>query len=293
MTPHYYAMRLVNPYRGVVQVVDAGSSVARTMNGLTWHLSADHGNGLFRQAGIWEEDRGLLAGRPREVEALLEAIGTRPVLPFPMLDDWEFWLLDHSSGNPLALLATDRQADRFAQQTPEWLPFVNSYQGFHSPILAERDALAPHQVSNHRIVLARLVNRAARPNPLAQWFQRNPDGSGVGAAGVRIPADWNGRQLAAGRFPELLVKQNWNSRLENSVIADYHAHLSPLLLLWPRLAAETRSRLELLACDRPEWLARIQRLLPVQLQPVRIRAALVAARLNQALSGNDHNWIED
>jgi hypothetical protein len=98
--------------------------------------------------------------------------------------------------------------------------------------------------------------------------------------------------VRAEDFPELLVREQWenrwNSRLEQSVISDYHRWLAPLLLLWPRLSHVTRARLELEACEKPQWLARVYRLLPTLLNPAQINAALVAARLEQAQgSGQD------
>jgi len=90
-----------------------------------------------------------------------------------------------------------------------------------------------------------------------------------------------------------LVRETGNSRLENSVIADYHARLSPILLSWPRLSVATRARLESQACEQPQWLARIHRLLPCRVDAARIQAALVAARLEQATLGVDspeQNW---
>jgi hypothetical protein len=134
-------------------------------------------------------------------------------------------------------------------------------------------------------LLARQVNLAARPYPAAQWFQRDQAGEGVGFSGLRIPHEWQGRRLPPEAFPELLVRNAWNSRLENSVIADYHAWLAPILLSWPRLSVATRAGLEVLACEKPQWLARIHRLLPCMVDAPRITAALVAAQLEQAAFG--------
>jgi hypothetical protein len=91
--------------------------------------------------------------------------------------------------------------------------------------------------------------------------------------------------VASSDFPELLVRENWNSRLEYSVISDYHRWLAPVLLLWPRLSLETRRNLEIQACENPRWLARVHRLLPTRVDPARIQAALVAARLEEAQAG--------
>lgn len=286
MYPRYYAFRRVNPYRGVVQVVDLGDATAHSYDGLTWHLRADDGHGWVRPVGVWEEGCGLKLGQAAGQDDLLAALESHPALPFPLFDTQELWLLERETGLPLALLATEQGQARREPPDPEWLPFVRSYTGFVSEALALRDATARSGVP-HKDTLARLINQAARPHPMAQWFLRGQDGVGQGGPGLRLPYDWRGRRVEAADFPELLVRESGNSRLEKSVISDYHAWLAPLLLCWPRLGPETRARLEHQACLRPRWLVRVYRLLPTQVDPARIQAALVAARLEQAQAGAD------
>ncbi|OYY92383.1 MAG: hypothetical protein B7Y41_16195 [Hydrogenophilales bacterium 28-61-23] len=287
MYPTYYALRRVNPYRGVVHTVDIGEAIAHTFDGVTWHLRADDGYGLVRPVGVWEEGVGLKLGQSVGLEDLLAALETRPALPFPIFDTNELWLLDRESGLPLALLATQRGGIQAADQLEsEWHPFALSYTGFHSSALAQRDAIACHPTDAHRDCLTRLVNQAARPHAMTQWFLRGQDGIGHGMNGLRLPHEWRARIVRAEDFPELLVRETWNSRLERSVISDYHRWMAPLLLLWPRLSQATRSRLELEACEKPQWLARVYRLLPTMLNPAQIQAGLVAARLEQAQAGS-------
>lgn len=297
MYPRYYALRRVNPYRGVVAVVDTGEATAHSFDGVRWHLRADDGFGLLRPVGVWEEGVGLRAGQPGAAPDLMAALETRPPLPFPIFDTWELWLLHRETGQPLALVGTAREAEpRPESREVQWLPFVPTYTGFHSPALAERERRATTAVGDHaahREMLARIVNHAARPHAMTQWFKRDQAGVGQGTGGARLPHEWRGRQLPARDFPELLVQETWNSRLEQSVIADYHAWLAPLLLLWPRLTMESRDRLEALACKRPRWLFRVHRLLPRVVDPARLNAALVAARLELAQGENDDNWIEN
>lgn len=283
MYPTYFALRRVNPYRGVVQHVDVGEASASSHDGLTWHLRADDGYGLVRPVGVWHEGAGMKAGHAAGLEDLLAALETRPALPFPIFDTHELWMLDRESGAPLALLASDRSPAPGSRNTEsEWFPFVLTYTGFRSPVLERRDALAPQAGDTHRDYLARVVNHAARPFAMTQWFRRGQDGVGHGEEGLRLPHEWRGRVVPAADFPELLVREKWNSRLDQSVINDYHRWLAPLLLLWPRLSPETRRRLELQACENPVWLARVEHLLPPLLEPERVRAALVAARLEAA-----------
>lgn len=291
MYPRYYALRRVNPYRGVVQIATAGDAAAHSFDGVTWHLRADDGYGWTRPVGIWVAGEGLRAGHGTSVSDLLPALETHPALPFPIIDTQELWLLDKESGLPLALLACDRAAAvHETRPDGQWHPFVLSHTGFVSPTLAERDRSDPHPVPHHRDVLARIVNQAARPYAAAQWFKRDVAGAGIGGGGLRIPTQWQGRALAASDFPELLVRETWNSRLEKSVIHDYHAALAPILLCWPRLSSATRARLEELACEQPRWLARIHRLLPLMIDADRIRAALVAARFEAAAGDPEPDW---
>lgn len=284
----YYALRRLNPFRGVVQIVDIGDAEARSQDGVTWHLRADDGQGWVRPVGIWVEGEGLKAGVGERYPALLAALAAKPALPFAMADSVELWLLDKASGLPLALLAANRPCvHRHAPPELEWIPFALTYRGFRSPALAEHDVGLPN-APRHRDYVERMVNLRARPYAAAQWFRRNPDGGGEGLSGYRLESGWEGRSLAREAFPALLVDENGNSRLERSVIWDYHAWLSPLLLCWPHLDDAVRARLEQAACARPAWLTQVYRLLPRILDQQALQAALVAARLEQA-HGNTNN----
>ena len=292
MYPSYYALRRVNPYRGVVHYVDIGEAIAHTFDGHTWHLRADDGYGLIRPVGVWEEGVGLKLGQPAGLGDIIAALETRPALPFPMFDTNELWLLDRESGLPLALLATQRGVvNGIEKMACEWYPFALTYTGFRSSVLAQRDAITANPSDAHRDFVARTVNQAARPHAMTQWFKRGQDGIGNGMMGLRLPYEWRSRQMRAEDFPELLVRESWNSRLEQSVINDYHRCLAPLLLLWPRLSPATRARLEVEACEKPHWLSRVYRLLPTMLNPAQIQAGLVAAKLEQAQAGYSDTGI--
>jgi hypothetical protein len=287
LAARYYALRRLNPYRGVVQFVEAGDADARSLDGVTWHLRADDGHGWVRPVGVWVAGEGLKAGVGHRHPGLLAALEQRPALPFPVADRTELWLLDKETGRPLALL--DAQLPSRPQHglaELEWLPFALSYRGFRSDALAGLPDAA-----GHRDFVTRQVNDRARPYAAAQWFRRRPDGSGEGLAGYRLAAEWSGRALASEAFPELLVGEDWNNQLEKSVIRDYHAWLSPFLLCWPDLTDATRARLEAAAWRRPRWLAQVWRLLPRVLDPDGLNAALVAARLEAAAGGSEDESI--
>jgi len=288
LTARYYALRRLNPYRGVVQLVEAGDADARSLDGVTWHLRADDGQGWVRPVGVWVEGEGLKAGVGHRYPELLAALEQRPALPFTLADSVELWLLDKEAGRPLALLDAQLPSrHRHGLAELHWIPFALTYRGFHSTALAERVTNSAH-APRHRDYLERQVNGCARPYAAAQWFRRRPDGSGEGLTGYRLAKGWQGRMLEKAEFPELLVSENWNSRLEKSVIRDYHAWLAPFLLCWPGLSDPTRAGLETMAWQRPRWLAQVYRLLPKVLDQAGLNATLVAARLEQAAGGADN-----
>jgi len=290
--PRYYALRRLNPYRGVVQVVDVGEALALSYDGLIWHLRADDGYGWNRPIGVWVEGEGLKLGHAQEQAELLSALETRPALPFPLADQLELWLLNKETGLPMALLAAERPSRHSPQAIdPEWHPFVLSYTGFRSSTLAARDEGNPYAGTPHRDTLSRLVNQAARPYAAAQWFRRNAEGGGEGLEGLRLEPGWQGRSLTAEAFPELIVSESWNNRLEQSVINDYHLWLAPLLLLLPSLSDATRERLEAAAIARPRWLLKAHRLLPKVVGADRLKAALVAAKLEAASAEGETDFF--
>jgi hypothetical protein len=284
----YYALRRLNPCRGVVEIVDVGDAEARSLDGVTWHLRADDGQGWVRPVGVWVAGEGVKAGVAHRYPELLAALEAMPALPFPLADRLELWLLDKATGLPLALLGAQRPSlQQHGLAELDWIPFALRYRGFRSQALGEHEG-GRTPIPQHRDFLQRQVNERARPYAAAQWFHRRPDGSGEGLTGYRLEPGWQHRTLAAEAFPELLVASDWNNQLEKSVIADYHAWLAPFLLCWPSLGDPTRAELEAAARLRPHWLAQVQRLLPKVLDRDGLNAALVAARLEQA-SGNVEN----
>lgn len=275
-----------------MHILDLGEAMAHTNDGLTWHLQAEDGQGLMRPVGVWVEGEGVRAGT-RIPGELIEALRQHPPLPFNLADRMELWLLDKERGLPLALLASELPSRfRHDRIEPEWHPFTLSYTGFHSETLARREERTRTTDSRHRDWLARTVNNAARPYPAAQWFQRQPDGSGQGRSGLRLEAVWQQRTLAAEDFPELLVRESWNNLLEQSVIKEYHTWMAPLLLLLPDLSDAAREWLEQAACRQPAMLARVHRLIPRVLDRARLNAALVAARLEVSAGTPDTPMID-
>lgn len=246
----YFSRRILNPFRGVVQVVEVESASAVSRDGLTWHLYGNDGHGWLRPIGVWETGRGQTRGidLPPVLRAALKAL---PALPFAPDDAAECWLLD-VEGRPLALLASAAQPGELPPGEAIdlfWQPFVETYTGFDSAAL--QAAGIPQ--AQHARWLAEAINaRAGAPREI-RWFR-------------------------AGEINGLLAVPS-NNLLEQSAIADYHAHLAPMLLACAGLDDTLRAILERAAFENPQACERGFRLWSKVIDTERLQATRVAARL--------------
>lgn len=279
MSAQYYSQRQLCPYRGMLHVIDVGHALAYTLDGEQWRARLRSREGLWPVGG-WLD--AALVFSPADSAALMEAVDRRPPLPFPQADRVELWLLNKTTGRPLALLQTRRTAS--AADPPAdavWWPFLLGDMDFQAECLRAHDRARPSRAwpVAHRDVLARQVNAAARPYPRAQWFVRTRDGGGRGLDGLRLPAAFCGRTLGKEAFPELLVDEDWSGPTERALVREYHDWHAAALLTHLDLKRATRERLEAAACRRPEKLLEVFRLIPEFVDRTRLEIALVKARL--------------
>lgn len=262
MNSDFYGLRRVNPYLGVIQVIDLGVVRAYSSDGKRWQPRRVFDREYFGSVSEASHDCGfdLL---PKD--ALMAAIEDRPAIPFPLGDHYELWLLHKDTAVPLALLKTCRW-QREVEDTvkdPAWHAYVPSH-----------GAAAQRHAS-----LEDAVNAMARPRPRAQWFLRNSDGSGEGLGGLRVE-DLQHRSLPPTSFPELLVDEAlWTGSAEQSLLQDFHHDLAPLLLAHQGLSDATRNRLERASWAAPARLLDCYRMIPEVLDPDGLEVALVAAKL--------------
>lgn len=248
----YFSRRILNPFRGVAQCIEVDATSAVSRDGLTWHLYGNDGHGWLRPIGVWETDHGQTRGIDLP-PALRAALKTMPAVPFAPTDTAECWLLD-AAGDPLALLASAAQPGELPPGEAIdlfWRPFVETYTGFVSPALGE----AGIAQAQHASWLAQAINARAGAPRQTRWF-------------------------AAGEVNTLLVVPG-NNLLEQSAIADYHAHLAPLLLACAGLDDAMRADLECAAFENPSACERGFRLWPRVMDAERLQATRVAARLMQ------------
>lgn len=295
-----YSLRLLSPFLGTLQVLEADQGRAFSEDGRLWHLQVrtqvrrspwgrfDPGGLVWRYVlvGTWTAAAGLrrvpldptwvVPPLVEGAEALAAALTERADrVPFPALDPVECWLLDQA-GRPLALLASHFAGHRPPPVKPEWWPCRRDDLSFVSPTLSAAglpaDGGALHRY--HRDHLAdRVMHRAGQP-PRTRWYRRDEAGAGVPLEG--------GPPLPPEAFPELLVQEHWPDERDRALVADYLAWLAPRLLTLQRLSPATRARLERLARRRAGEVAALYRLYPEVCDPGLLKAARVEAALRAA-----------
>lgn len=301
-TPRCYAVRRLNPFLGVTEVVEIEGARALSSDGLSWQIQVeadrpDHTWGRdtpskpvrqFFRFGNWDTDRGLsrvpvnpildvgamLAASERMVTTLQSVIGQ---LPFPFADRVEHWLLD-TAGQPLALLAATVDARHIAGiRADHWQATPLQYHDFVAASLTARQIPACDQHGNrhHADTLERQLQDAAGPLPLRGWYQRQPDGSALplGAGQAALPAD---------AFPCLPWREHWPGPDHAALMRDYQHWLAPQLLTLPELTDVLRRDLEQAACRQALQMSAQHRLYPRVLQPQMLNTARVEAQLRRS-----------
>jgi hypothetical protein len=290
MPVDYFAQRLLNPFRGCIQVVRHGSAEAVSMDGIRWDIYVSNDSllaGLDETAGhvqvsdirygSWSAEHGLRRGPlyPSEDFYRMEAMGAivyehllklHAKVPFPFQDHFECWLLD-ASCLPLVLLESAVEApDLVADFSHRWQIGQAALERFGDAAL--------------RLMAA--INDQASD---VAWFHRAPDGTGT-----RLD-DGEKTTLPAESFPPLLIRQEQEAPLAAHV-GDYLAWLAPWLLLLDTLSTGQRKRLERLARARARQVEQLHRLYPEVADPDLIQAARVEARLTQSPAAGGTN-LED
>ncbi len=293
-----YALRQLNPFSGVLQVVDTRQARAFSNNGVLWRLQVvserpghtwRSGNDVavrqYFNWAMWSAAKGMhkvnanpildIGAMSRAAEQLVEAL--QPCLaelPFALQDRFEYWGCD-AQDEPLALLSSAQQAvpPHGDVQRLGWRACDPHGPGFVSQQLLDADLpdSAGAARGSHAEYLEMLVNRTVQSR---HWFRRDTDGGGV-----RLDGEC---QLPAGQFPPQGVRQHWSEQQASAAFADYIAWLAPVLLTLPELQAQRRAELERQAVKRATRVSDLYRLYPNIEQPDLIRQALVEARLRRA-----------
>jgi hypothetical protein len=193
-------------------------------------------------------------------------------LPFDLRDTLELWLLD-PVGLPLVLLASVSSESEIEQHPSLlWRAGHIAQEQFVSPMVAQPLCAAE--------CLTDYINAQAGTPPVAQWFERQPDGGGIGLTGHNMPVALQGRDLSHEAFPQLLISQGLGNDDQRQLVDDYMAWQAPCLLQLP-LHQELRREMEILARRQPFAVLKHSRLYPQLADASQINAARVEATLRR------------
>jgi hypothetical protein len=300
-----YAVRRLNPFLGLIEVVDTGEARALSSNGMVWQIQVlterpEHTWGSLNQHratrqyfrfGAWSRPEGLMrvpVNPLLDVGAMLAATeqllprleASLEHLPFPLADRFELWLLDRQQ-RPLALLGSTTEG-RFIDEVRSdvWHATRSAGPAFESPTLLGQGLATADSDSRrrHAEILERKVREQAASPPIAQWFHRRQDGSGLGLA-TRSPAELADRILPTEAFPALLLRAEWGDVAATAIVRDYLDWCAPRLLTLPSLTERERDHLEHAAGKQAELVDQQHRLYPRVINRGLIDAARVEARL--------------
>ncbi|MCB1802504.1 MAG: hypothetical protein KDI82_12505 [Gammaproteobacteria bacterium] len=296
----YFAVRRVNPFDGVLQVVETGTARAYSPDGRVWQIQVlaqrpDHTWRSFSDMpavqqffnfGLWDAADGLhripanpvldIGGMTLAAQALcaqLESLESE--LPFTLTDEFECWSTD-ADGRPIALLATSEDEQLLRDiRIGAWQATRPADRGFVAPSLLARGIPAQGATAS-REHGERLERQVRQLDQGKAWFRRHPDNLGEqldpAAAAVTTQTE----------LPPLGLRLDWEGDGERQLVEDYIAWQAPRLLMLQHIDDATRARLEALACRRAVELEAGHRLLPRVIDHERIEAARVEARLRRA-----------
>ena len=300
----FYAQRLLNPFRGIINTVKYRSAEAVSTDGINWDIYVSNDlllEGLDTDGrvqisdiryGKWSMANGLKRGPlyPSDDFKYLEQQGAivlnyvqkhHAEVPFPLADNYELWLLDHDH-MPLALLDSETSRDELdIERNLSWCAGNLCRKTFKASIL---QALLSNSatIDNSADYLTNFVNNQASNPPSAQWFERDPAGNAQGLFGINLASTLHTRQLPAEVFPVALLNCPVTDAPHQQLIAEFFNWQAPWLLLLPTFDTETRGRYELAARKQALIVEQQYRLYPEIVDIAAINTARVEARFRNS-----------
>jgi len=281
-----YAIRRVNPFVGVLQVIETEGGRAVSSNGIVWDielrterpgmwgsLNKHNREAAYYRFGLWSADEGLV-NRPLaphlerdpltiQCDLIIRCIEQRIAkLPFKLMDDRELWLFDKEETRPIALLASQRNADKPLSPEPKYWKSCLGANGVASQYRYPQAS-----------ALEQLVERTASSNICKYWVNRDDDGNGTMESG--------GEVLSASELPSCLIAESWPDDGQDVLIADYIAWIAPSLLTLQNLASTDRDRLESYLNVQAISVEHHWHLYPEVIDEKKLKAARVQCRLQK------------
>jgi hypothetical protein len=296
-----YSQRLLNPFRGAVNIIRYKSAEAVTSDGINWDIYVSNDSlldGLEQgksvqisdiRYGRWSLGEGLTRGPiyPSDEFFKLEEMGAvvyqhllkvHDQTPFPFSDSIELWLLDKQD-MPLALLnAVVDEKDIDDYQLLDWRAGRRCRETFKPE---SAGAIAAGSAGSAADVLIEYINNCAGSPPSAQWFARKEDGSATAMHGHNIDPGLTGRVLDCSSFPEHFIAISHDDETYSLLAQEFIEWQSPWLLLLDTLSVEQRRHFE--QCARKQALVVDQQYLlyPEVVDESVIRTARVEAKLRK------------
>ncbi len=302
-----YAVRRLNPFAGVVEVVETEQGRAMCFDGLRWEIqvaaervtstwtggaeSESMPSQLYR-FGIWSEaeGHGYVAANPildfglmqEAAEVLIERIkDVLAEMPFALADNHELWLLDRHSLHPVVLLGSSPDAPLNAiNDGTHWQAATQFDCDFQSSSLIER-GIANVSGPDHRCHtnhVEKLVHQ--RGAGLRQWYRRERAGEGQGEP-LQVPRPLRERIRAYDAFPETIISEEWDKPEDLELVREYLEWKAAELLTLPTLSAKRRRHYEQQLAGQSLRVDALWRLYPEIFDPTAIEAARVEARIRR------------
>lgn len=313
-----YSQRLLNPFRGSMNIIEYEGAEAVSLDGVHWDIyvrnqalakDMEHSHPIQLSDihyGHWTAQSGLKRGPVYACDNFrqMQEQGARVHdfllshhhdTPFPFLDHYELWLLD-SHYNPLALIDSSlREPDFDHRPLLDWRAGQLCCNEFTSKSYAQ--IICADKPRSAGAYLTGYINQQCGLPPRAQWFKRNLDKHGIGMRGYHIPQELIGRELNENAFEQYMLSQKGHDRQHGELINEFIHWQSPLLLLLDSLSKNQRRTFEQASRKRALLVDQLHQLYPQIIEPRFINAARVEASLRknnaqELQSADDHLHTE-
>ena len=244
-----YAVRRLNPFLGVTQVIETASGRASSTNGVVWDIQilvprartwgslGAHSSGkAWYRYGLWSERDGLVH-RPlaaqatadqmvHDSETLVQQLCIHlDQLPFTLRDRRELWLLDANEKKPLVLLYAMPPDIQPPRPEPRHWSGCLGQQG-----------LAGQKRFPEIVPLESQVRKRAGFNIQRLWITWNEERTAI--------TDGYDRIAPNTVFPGFGIREDWPDAIEEERVQRYIDWTAPALLTLPYLDGAQRAYLE-------------------------------------------------
>ncbi len=293
-----YAQRLLNPFRGIVNVIKYEAAEAVTTDGVRWdiYVSNDElkkdlnstGRVLISDIryGSWSADQGLRRGPifPSDDFIRMEKMGdvvfnhllkVHNRIPFALKDHYELWMLSEDTA-PLVLLDSAINRQELDFDIPAYWRSGNlCHEKFASDAVAE---ILHEKTDTHcaATILMQHINELAGQNPSASWFHRLENGDGVALQQSAV-------DMPASLFPPLMIRGRGYPEPYQQLVDDFICWQAPWLLVLDSLQDTQRRQFEHDARRQALQVEQQYRSYPKIIDPEIINAARIEARMRHTL----------